>query len=191
MKLLQFNKESYEVIITEEAAVLAPFKKIIQKDKSKDKAMAIKELSFVYFYADLASPYNGIVDDAERAEEIIKDIELPLKWTIYPDLEYAIHFYKERSKTAVNAVYEAAMTAMAAVNSTLKNSKQLIDDAKDSKEKIEATKSILTTIEKIPKIMQNLRDAEKELIRQIEDKEGKKIGSKQFNTFEDIDGLMK
>ena len=39
--------------------------------------------------------------------------------------------------------------------------------------------------------MQNLRDAEKELIRQIEDKEGKKIGSKQFNTFEDIDGLMK
>jgi len=34
-------------------------------------------------------------------------------------------------------------------------------------------------------VMASLRDIEKELIRQIEDKEGKKIGSKSFAVYEE------
>ena len=188
MQLLQFKKDSYEVTFTEECSMTSEFKKILSRDRSKDKSLAIKEITFVYFYSDITSPYQNIIDDEERSIEIIKDIDLPKNWKIDKVIEDAISFYKQRSRTVVHSLYDAAMVAVSAVNDTLKNAKTLILEADDN---IAAAQKVLATIEKVPKVMQNLRDAEKELIRQIEDKEGKKIGSKQFNTFEDIDGLMK
>lgn len=181
MRLFEFSKESYEVRISEEVAILIPFKKILTRDKSKSKDMAIKELSFIYFYSDITSPYQGIIDLNARKEEIIKDIELPKTWKIDSIINDAIEFYKSRSKTAIHTLYDAAMTAVDAVNETLINSKDLIASSED---RIGATQKILGTLEKVPKVMQNLREAEKELIKQIEDNEGKKIGSKTFNTFE-------
>ena len=181
MRIFEFSKESYEVRISEEVAVLTPFKKILSRDKSKSKDLAVKELSFVWFYSDITSPYQGIIDLDARAEEIIKDIELPKNWKIDSTIKDAIEFYKSRSKTAIHNLYDAAMSAVDAVNDTLSNSKDLIADSDD---RIGATQKILATLEKVPKVMANLREAEKELIKQIQDNEGKKIGSKTFNTFE-------
>jgi len=187
MKLLEFDRSSYEVRLTEEVTLLEPFARILRRDKSKDKSLAIKEISFLYFYSDITSPYQGIIDNNDRYLEIAKDIDLPKSWKIDKVIQDAIDFYKQRSKTAIHTLYDAAMVAVSAVNDTLKNAKNLIEEADD---KIGATQKILATIEKVPKVMANLRDAEKELIRQIEDKEGKKIGSKTFNTFEELDSLI-
>ena len=181
MRLLEFHKDSYEVTFTEEVSLLIPFKKIINRDKTKAKEIAIKEITFIYFFSDIMSPYQGIIDLNARKEEIIKDIELPKNWKIDSIIGDAIEFYKARSKTAIHTLYDAAMTAVDAVNETLINSKDLIASSED---RIGATQKILGTLEKVPKVMQNLREAEKELIKQIEDNEGKKIGSKTFNTFE-------
>lgn len=181
MNLFQFKRDSYEVTFSEEALVISVFKKIINRDKTKDKSIAIKELTFIFFYSDITSPYQGIIDLDARAEEIIRDIELPKTWKIDAIINDAIEFYKSRSKTAIHSLYDAAMMAMDAVNETLINSKDLISSSDD---KIGATQKIIATLEKVPKVMQNMRDAEKELIKQIEDNEGKKIGSKTFNTFE-------
>jgi len=182
MQLLQFNKDSYDVIFTEECTVLVPFKKILERDRSKDKSTAIKEISFVYFYADITSPYQSILVDSERCEEIKKDIELPSKWKIDATITGAVEFYKEKSKTAVHHLYTASMTAAAAVNDVLSDAKALIEASDD---KIKAVQQVVGALEKVPKVMTSLRAIEKELLRQIEDKEGKKIGSKSFALYEE------
>lgn len=182
MQLLQFKKDSYDVVFTEECTMLAPFKKILARDKSKDKDVAIKEITFIWFYSDITSPYQSILNDDDRCEEIKKDIELPAKWKIDASILEAVKFYSEKSKTVVHHLYTASMTAAAAVNDVLNNSKDLIEASDD---KIAAVTKIVTALEKVPKVMASLRDIEKELIRQIEDKEGKKIGSKSFAVYEE------
>ncbi len=182
MHLLQFNKESYEVQVTEEVTILAPFKKILSRDRSKTKDNAIKEITFVYFFSDITSPYQAIIDLQERTDEIRKDIELPKNWKPDSIVKDAIEFYQQRSKTVIHSLYDAAMIAASAINDVFKDAKNLINDSDD---KIASAQKVIMALEKVPKVMANLREAEKELIRQIEDKEGKKIGSKAFNVFEE------
>jgi len=74
------------------------------------------------------------------------------------------------------------MTAAAAVNDILSDAKNLIEASDD---RISAVQKVIGALEKVPKVMASLRDIEKELIRQIEDKEGKKIGSKSFAVYEE------
>lgn len=181
MKLFQFDKNSYNVHVTEESMMIAPFKKIMTRDKSKDKSIALKELAFVWFYADITSPYMCIIDSNDRISEIKKDIELPKDWKVDKLLNEAIEFYLNRSKTIIQNLYDGAMMAVSAVNEVFKDSKNLINESED---KISASQKIMAAIEKLPKIMDNMIEAEKKLIKQIEDNEGKKIGSKTFNTFE-------
>ncbi len=40
MKLFELNRQTYEVEIAAEALLLAPFKKLVDKDKSKTKDLA-------------------------------------------------------------------------------------------------------------------------------------------------------
>ena len=182
MRLLQFKKESYEVTFTEECTLLVPFKRILDRDKSKNKELAVKEISFIYLYSDITSEYQAIIDKEERLDEIKKDINLPKNWKIDKILEEAIEFYTIRSRTIVHSLYDSAMIAASAINDVFSNAKNLINDSDD---KIAATQKIITALEKVPKIMANLKEAEKELLKQIEEKDGKKLGSKTMNTFED------
>ena len=75
MHIFEFSKTSYKVNIAEEALLLTPFKNLHKRDKSRGKDKAINELAFVWFYADIKSPYQSIIDNDERTEEIIKDTD--------------------------------------------------------------------------------------------------------------------
>ena len=65
MQLFSFDKASYNVHISEEVLLLKPFADIYKRAKGKEKDMALKELAFVWFYADITSPYNSILVDAD------------------------------------------------------------------------------------------------------------------------------
>lgn len=182
MILFEFKKDSYEVGFAEQALMLTPFKAIIDRDKTKDKSIAIKELTFMWFYSDITSPYGAIIDLNDRFEEIKKDIDLPKAWKIDKVLNEAIEFYKVRSKTIVHSLYDSAMIAASAINDVFSDAKNLIEQSED---RIAAAQKVIQALEKVPKVMANLKEAEKELLKQIEDNEGKKVGSKSKNIFED------
>ena len=55
MKLLDLKNS--RVVISPEALLIPEFQKIWEKDKSKDKEKALKELSYVYFICDYKSHY--------------------------------------------------------------------------------------------------------------------------------------
>jgi hypothetical protein len=182
MKLFRLNRSSYTVEIDEEAYLIAPFKSIIKRDKDKSKKNAIKELAFVWFYADVSSDYRSILDEKQREKEIISDLELPDKWKRDQLISDAIDLYKLRSKTAISASYDAALVAAEIVNRQLIKSEDLIDSSNDP---ILATKRLTETINAMPKVMQNLKEAEKQLIQEINDMSGKKLGSYSMSTYED------
>ena len=73
MKLFKM-KEDWTLHIEEEVWSLLPFKKILKKDKTRSKELALKEMAFIYFYTDIKSDYLIITNDKIREEEIKKDI---------------------------------------------------------------------------------------------------------------------
>ena len=68
MKL--FKYEGYKITIDPEAMLLKPFKKIWNRDKTASKDKAMMELGFIYFFCDIRSDYQYIVDLEERKNAI-------------------------------------------------------------------------------------------------------------------------
>ena len=75
-----FRQDGYEVKIDPEALLLKPFKKIWDRDRSKDKNRALQELGFIYFVCDPRSDYQYLVDMEVRQEAVKQGEGLPQKW---------------------------------------------------------------------------------------------------------------
>src|SRR5574343_485476 len=75
-----FDISNGEVVLTPEALAIPSFKKIWDRDKSKDKTRALDEIKYVVFLCDpVKSPYKDI-EEIEKAEIIRKDIFGESKW---------------------------------------------------------------------------------------------------------------
>lgn len=183
MKLFDFDRNTYDVIINPEVLLLEPFAKVVKKNKSKE--MAKKELAFIYFYSDYRSDYMYIVNEEERKKELKKDLKLPDKWDIDPILEEAITFYKERSKTINTILYEDACKAAIDISSYLRKTNELLEERDENGKPIVDITKIVNALGKVPIIMKNLNIAHQELIKEQAITEGRSKGSKQFNMFED------
>ena len=105
-----FELKNYNLQIQPEAYALTPFKKIWERDKSKDKKRAIAELSYIYFLVDWASDFSNILDKDERKIEVIKAC-VPIKdWKPDKLVQDAEKFYNERQQTIkLNLLQDARM----------------------------------------------------------------------------------
>ena len=68
-----FRIVNWNLEVEEAAWGIKEFKAILKRDKSKDKEMALKEMLFIYSFADVKSDYNYITNEEDRAEEVKKD----------------------------------------------------------------------------------------------------------------------
>ena len=107
MNLFILNPVTFEVDISPEVTLLKFANKIIDRDKTKDKKKAKAELAFIYFMTDYKSDFQSILDENDRAKEIISVIEgLPDGWKEDKIVREARIFYKERSKTIASVALE-------------------------------------------------------------------------------------
>lgn len=171
MKL--FKYEGYEVRVAPEALTLKPFKKLWDRDKSKDKERAIMELSFLYFYCDPRSDYQYIVDDDDRMEAVKNGEGFSDDWKPDALLKAAIEFYRTFDTSAA-LLLRVASEAVKKVQETF--STLAPTDTKSLKE-------YLTTLKLIPEVATMLKDAEKALNEEIEYGEAK--GSIEKTLFDD------
>lgn len=162
---------------------LLPFKKILKRDKSRDKDKALKEMLFIYYYCDIKSDYL-IIDSKFRKEEIIKDIGLPDDWKIDSTMQEAIDFYEERSLTVVGKLYKNALLAANDISEYLTKTKELLEERDDKGKPVTTLTTIVGGISKIKVVMQDLKAAEKELIKERIETEGKMKGQQQMGMFE-------
>ena len=102
MELFEFKNN--EVVIHPAAYTLTTIKKLT---KGKN---AIKELAFVFFFADYKSDFSDIFDDDEKTQEIKKLVSLPPTWKASQNVLDAIEFYKERQQTPSMRLLNSTMS---------------------------------------------------------------------------------
>lgn len=177
-----FQYEGYTVRISPEALMLAPFKKIWDRDKSNDKHKAMQELGYVYFMEDPRSDYQFIIDRDDRIEEIKKGEGLPEKWKPDEIVQKACAFYAS-FKPASAGLLEDTKVAIDKLRSMIRD----IDlEAKDGKGRPIYTLSVITqTIKQIPALVKDLEEAERSLSRDIIS-DSKARGSQVKGLYEDI-----
>lgn len=176
MKL--FKYEGYEVRVAPEALTLKPFKKIWDRDKSKNKERATSELSFLYFYCDPRSDYQYIVNDEDRMEAVKHGEGYADDWKPDAVLSAAIDFYSSFS-TSSAILLKAASEAVDKVQKTLKDL---------NPEDTRSLKDYLTALKMIPEVATMIKDAEKALNEEFSYGEAK--GAIEKTLFDDgLDNL--
>ena len=178
-----FTLRDYVLTVEDNMWGLIPFKKILKRDKSRDKDRALKEMLFIYYYSDIKSDYL-IIDSKFRIEEIKKDIGLPEDWRIDSVLQEAIDFYEERSLTVVGKLYKNALAAANDISEYLTKTKELLEERDERGKPVTTLTTIVGGISKIKTVMQDLKAAEKELIKERIETEGKMKGQQQMGMFE-------
>lgn len=178
-----FEYEGYTVKVAPEALLLAPFKALWDRDKTKDKRSALQELGFIYFMADPRSDYQYIVDEEVRVSEIKKGEGLPDKWEPDDAVKRALAFYSS-FKPASAGLLEDTRAAVDKLRQLLRN----IDlDERDEKGKpVHTLSSITQTIKQIPGLVKDLDAAERTLSKDIL-AEARARGSQVKGAFEDED----
>ena len=179
MKL--FRYEGYKVVISEEAFALKVFRQIWNRDRSVNKDKAIMELGYVYFISDPRSDYQYIVDEDERSKAIIEGEGLPSNWKPDKVVTEAIAFYKSLKSTSA-LLLEDTRAVIDNVRKTLR--KFSFDDMED-KDRVNAIKSVASTIATIPKLIKDLDEAEKAVTSEMQNTSGKVRGQKEKSIFED------
>ena len=162
---------------------LEQFRKILKRDKSRNKDLALKEMLFIYYYTDIKSDYL-IIDIKLRTDEIIKDIQLPDNWKIDTIMQDAINFYEERSLTVVGKLYKNALLAANDISEYLTKTKELLEERDERGKPVTTLTTIVGGISKLKTVMQDLKAAEKELIKERIETEGKMKGKQSMGMFE-------
>ena len=178
-----FLLKEYVLTVEDNMWGLEKFKKILKRDKSRDKDRALKEMLFIYYYSDIKSDYL-IIDSKFRIEEIKKDIGLPEDWRIDSVLQEAIDFYEERSLTVVGKLYKNALAAANDISEYLTKTKELLEERDERGKPVTTLTTIVGGISKIKTVMQDLKAAEKELIKERIETEGKMKGQQAMGMFE-------
>jgi len=103
-----FDIQAGKITINEESLAIPPFKALWDRDKTKSKERATREISFVAFLCDYNSPYFEAYPEDQRIKVLKKDF---LGGEDYePDgfLEAAIERYKEFRETTNTRLLRAA-----------------------------------------------------------------------------------
>lgn len=183
MKL--FIMKDWSLQVEDSAWGLLPFKKILKRDKSRDKTTALKEMLFIYYFIDIKSDYLIIIDLKEREEEIRKDIELPEGWKIDNTIQEALDFYEKRSISVIATLYKDALKSVGDMSEYLRTTDVLLRERTNAGGTVTTLPMITAAQEKLPKIMQNLKAAYKEVLTEQQELENRMKGSRTMSMFEE------
>jgi len=177
MKLFELDK-NWQLHVSEQAWSLMPFKKLLTSDKSKDKERANKEMLFIWFYADIKSDYQYIINSKERIIELKNDLAFPKNWKISDNLQKAIDFYIERSTTTSKKMLQDSQYIADAASTKLK------EFMNDENITIADLSKIMDMLNKVPNIVSSLQETEHAVFKEQAIESGM-VGSQTKGLFED------
>ena len=177
MKL--FKYEGYRIVISEEALLLKPFKKIWDRDKTKNKEKAYMELGFIYFYCDPRSDYQYLTDEEERLKAIKEGEGIPDKWSPDNIVKEAMNFYNGFKPTSALLLEDTRNM----VNGYRAKLREITKDM--SNLEIKDIKDIGAIIKQIPAFVKDLDEAERAVSKEIIES-NKVRGSQEKSIYEDM-----
>lgn len=179
MKL--FKYEGYKLEISEEAMLLKPFKKIVNRDRSQKKETAMMELGFIYFMCDPRSDYQYLTDEEERAAAIKLGEGFPEDWKPDKLIEEAMNFYKEFKSDAI-LLLEDTKAVIFKLRTQLK---ELDLTATDDKGKpLYPLNQVTQTIRQLPELAKAVSDAERAINEELKN-QSRMRGGQEKTVMED------
>jgi hypothetical protein len=185
MNLLQIK--NYKLEILPEIYALTPFKKIWDKDKTKDKGKAVATIAYIYYMYDYRSDFMTILLPEERHHEVVRyvfgneaDVEFE---KITEDLTDAIDIYRRSQDSLTMQLYEAAKLGI----EKIKNYITTIDlTERDEKNKpIHNVSSLNKMIQELGTTVEAIEKLEDKVKRDIQAKTSNVRGGKEKAIFED------
>lgn len=159
-----FKYESYVVEVEPEALMLKPFKTLYDRDKSKDKNLAMQELAYIYFMADPRSDYQYLVDEDVRSKEVIKALGMPEGWEPDDIVDTAMTFYKSFKPMSAGLLEDTRFV----INKLREELRNMDFHEKDDKGRpVYTLQTITATLKQIPGLAKDLDEAERILSKDI------------------------
>ena len=177
-----FQLKNYNVIFEPVTMTIAVFAAI--RDKNDNEERTLKEMAFIWFYADVRSDYNAILNDEERKDAIRKGISLPDNWRMTDEVKNAIEYYKANSKTPSSGLYNASVNASKYVEKMLSTPEALLEKTDAKGNLIYKLDNITKMLKDLPDIMKKLHEARIQVVKELEADNGLK-GNKAKTVFED------
>lgn len=178
-----FQLQNYNVVFEPVTMMIKEFKAIKLKNKDDDN-MTLKEMSYIWFFVDMRSDFQNILDERERKEEIKHAISLPKDWEPSIEVLDAIDFYKEHNRTPSSGLYEASVITAQYIENKLKNPTALLAEADARGNQLYKLNDVTKLLKDVPDIMKKLHDARTQVIKEIEEQSQLK-GGKSKAMFED------
>ena len=183
MKLIKI--ENFSMQIADEALLVKPIRKLYNQDRSASKEQFYKQMSYLYFMVDPRSTYSYILNEEDRAKEIIAQEGLDKDFKPSPLLQEAMEVYKKHTVTPSQELLNAALRAAHTVSEFLMKPDILEqeDDKGKPKYQVSSITAALKNVEGIVSSLQNLqRKVESELTEQ-----SKARGSQELTIFDEVD----
>jgi len=180
------DRDSFELDFDPEILTIKEFNKIIARDKSKGKVVAISELAYIWFFCDYSSDFVQIIDEEERALEIINSLNgLQKNWKVDNIVQSGIDKYKSLSTTITSRMLEDSRSVVDNMSKWAKNAALHLDEMIGDKPKYDISK-IQAFVRDVPKMLDTLNSLEEKVLRE-KDSGDKHRGSQEKALFEDED----
>ena len=165
MKLLKF--EDYQVKVAEEALLIKPIRMLYHQDRSQKKEKFFQQMSYMFFMCSPQSTYAYILNEQERANEIILQEGLPKDFKPSPLLKEAMEIYKKHTVTVSQKLLDSALIAADKVSTFLKEVDLKAEDDK-GKPKYQIS-SITAALKNMEGIVASLQNLQKKIDQEIEE----------------------
>lgn len=153
MKLIEYDGISFK--IADEALLIRQIRELFQSDKSKNKEMFWRQISYLWFMCDPRSTYQYIVDETARAREIKLEEGFPEDWEPSESLREAMAIYRKHTITTAAILLEGMRKGIDKLSAFL--GETTISD--------KTVAAMTSALKQIPDLAKALVDAEKALAK--------------------------
>lgn len=174
MKLI--TVENFELKIADEALLVKPFRKLWNQDRSDKKEQFYKQMSMLFFTYSPTSNYSYIIDEQERMKEVMAQEGIS-DFKPSADFKAAVEIYKKLCKTASSELLDDVRLNIFKLRQALNSvSYENFDSEKD---KVAAINTLTAVLDKLPKVVKSLSEAEKAVTKELEE-QGKARGAQEL-----------
>jgi hypothetical protein len=159
MNLFNINPQG-KIELNPETIAIPPFRDIWNRDKSKTKEKATKEISYVAYLCDYKSPYV-VYAEVDRDLVLRKDFIKDDKWTPDELIQNAVLKYRELQYTPILRMLNSALGVAGKISSYFDN----VDfEAKDTRgNHVYDINDVLAAIDKVEKAVKKLKSLEQQV----------------------------
>lgn len=162
-RLLAINGDDIE--ISPESLAIKEFKKLWNRDKSKNKEKAKKELTFVYYYTDWQSPYRIYFDEKEKKQNIILDLFDGKKWETDDIIIEACKKYQQLSTTDSMLLLQDARAAIGKLREYFRDVNLTEKDEKTGKP-IYSAKDLMLNLKQVGSVIKGMKELQEEVAKE-------------------------